>query len=109
MAALSSAPSLKPVADRAPPAAAAAGEFMVNASDIASVRDRLKKVEAVAAKVSRDGTATMAFKNGENVAALLAVAVTSHPPHLFFMLPLQALRISDARTRPMSSRRRRSK
>ena len=37
---------------------------MVNANDIASMRDRLKKVEAVAVKVSKDGTATMAFKNG---------------------------------------------
>jgi hypothetical protein len=56
--------SLKPAANRAPAPAAGGGDFVVNASDIASMRDRLKKVEAVAAKVSRDGTATMAFKNG---------------------------------------------
>jgi hypothetical protein len=77
--------SLKPAGSRSLPSAAAAaaggGEFQVNASDIASAKNRLKKVECVAAKVSRDGTATMAFKNGERVWRLYDSCVVSAWPY----------------------------
>ena len=74
--------ALKPVAARLPAAAAAAAaaEFSVSASDIVNGRDKLKKVETVAAKVSRDGTATMAFKNGERH-SMHALARASSQPH----------------------------